>query len=81
MPILFLFVTWKAKNRKTNPKSLAVLSKVYLGDHYFIFHPHLLLLDTYDSKTSKQLSTELSLPLCGKAPAFEPEASKFTFHL
>ena len=35
---LSMHITWKAKNQKTNPKSLAVLGKTY-----FAFHPHLLL--------------------------------------
>ena len=76
---LSMHITWKAKNQKTNPKNLAVLGKTYyLGDHYFAFHPHLLLLDTSCSVPSKELSKVAHSP-SGKIPGFEQEDSKFTF--
>ena len=56
---LSMHITWKAKNQKTNPKSLAVLGKTY----YFAFHPHLLLSDTCSVLSLKNCPWLLIPPL------------------
>ena len=55
---LSMHITWKAKNQKTNPKSLAVLGKTY-----FAFHPHLLLSDTCSVLSLKNCLWVLTPPL------------------